>query len=329
MTRTTSASQRTIISSNPSRPPPPPTASGTSTTSPTKLIIFLCDTPIQTVKSQFGTYHDIFSTLFKRSLDQEAEARSERLGLEIESYDVVKGEYPTDEALKAADGVLLTGSGESSSASVTWMYPCSRNQIVTIIVYLTANIAASAYAPLPWIKSLTSYISQLPEAHPHLKVIGICFGHQIVANAFNSDASSSSKPAPSTETQATSSGSENGQVDEGRNLVEKSPYGWEIGVYDVELTECGKRVFGRDRQFIVSPLAISCQSLQEFFTSSNPSRKSTKCTRITYPVLRRLPSIRWAHRLGVRCKVSSASRLRTRRKSRSSPSKVTRNSHLL
>ncbi|KAL7342194.1 class I glutamine amidotransferase-like protein [Rhodotorula toruloides] len=134
-----------------------------------RLLILLADTPLPARRS--GDYHQIFARLLRSSIE-----------LEVQSYDVVRGEFPSEEEVRSADGVLITGS------------------------------AASAYEPLPWITHLVSFTSSLPTLNPSLKLIGICFGHQIIARAFGSS-------------------------------VERNEKGWEIGTRRIGLTERGREVF--------------------------------------------------------------------------------------
>lgn len=54
-----------------------------------------------------GDYHDIFSGLFARAI----ESHDDKIALDVQSFDTVKGEFPRDELVQAADGVLITGSG--------------------------------------------------------------------------------------------------------------------------------------------------------------------------------------------------------------------------
>jgi GMP synthase-like glutamine amidotransferase len=65
---------------------------------------------------------------------------------------------------------------------------------------------------LPWIQTLTQYIRDLASSHSRVKIVGICFGHQIVAQALG------------------------GQVVPNNGL-------WEIGVSQVKLTTAGVDVF--------------------------------------------------------------------------------------
>lgn len=77
--------------------------------------------------------------------------------------------------------------------------------------------AASAYEDKPWINRLVEYTASLPSINPKLKLVGICYGHQIIARAFG-------------------------------GVVEKNAKGWELGVRNVQLTELGRTLLlGSDR----------------------------------------------------------------------------------
>jgi len=69
--------------------------------------------------------------------------------LELISYEVVNGEYPQD--LDEVDGYLITGS------------------------------KLSVYDDVPWIHALKAFVKKLHDAKK--KTVGICFGHQLVAEA--------------------------------------------------------------------------------------------------------------------------------------------------
>ena len=68
-------------------------------------------------------------------------------GLIFKAYDVTAGEWPSPDDF---DALLITGS------------------------------AAGAYDPLPWIEPLKAFL----RAHRDVPMVGICFGHQIMAEAF-------------------------------------------------------------------------------------------------------------------------------------------------
>jgi GMP synthase-like glutamine amidotransferase len=90
-------------------------------------------------------------------------------GFETKGYDVRRGEYPA--ALEDHPAYLITGS------------------------------PAGVYDPLPWIAPLEDF---LRSARGKAKLVGICFGHQVMAEAFG-----------------------------GR--VEKSERGWSVGLQEYEI----------------------------------------------------------------------------------------------
>ena len=77
----------------------------------------------------------------------------------FQTYQAIHGEYPQD--VDECDAFLITGS------------------------------KASAYDPEAWIKQLEDYIKKL--ADQQKKLIGICFGHQLIAQALGGKVEKSSK----------------------------------------------------------------------------------------------------------------------------------------
>ncbi|KAH7905958.1 class I glutamine amidotransferase-like protein [Hygrophoropsis aurantiaca] len=68
-----------------------------------------------------------------------------------------------------------------------------------------------------WIPKLADFLHDTATNHPKVKIIGICFGHQIICNSILKDS------------------------------VQANPKGWEIGPCEVDLTETGKVLFpGKD-----------------------------------------------------------------------------------
>ena len=113
------------------------------------------------------------------------------------------------------DAIILTGSCTSDSGP-----------LVTIFRHTQLPpIAASAYSPLPWIERLKNYVRDVVTSHPRVKLIGVCFGHQIIASAM------------------------------GGTCIPNDG-GWEIGVTKVLLTPTGKDIFGVEN--LVSHTAIAC-----------------------------------------------------------------------
>lgn len=79
-----------------------------------------------------------------------------------------------------------------------------------------------AFADAPWIIKLTSFIEKVIK-HTEKRIVGVCFGHQIVGRAMGA-------------------------------RLGRSPEGWEVSVLPFELTDVGREVFGQNQ------LVSSCQS---------------------------------------------------------------------
>ncbi|KAJ3558428.1 hypothetical protein NM688_g930 [Phlebia brevispora] len=143
-----------------------------------RLALLLCDTPIPAVQATDGDYSAIFHELLQKSLPNPSAP------FVLDSFDVKnKMEYPDD--VDKYDGILMTGS------------------------------AASAYENLEWINKLVAFTASVAETKPNVKLIGICFGHQIISRALGKDC-----------------------VPNGGT--------WEVGPTKLDLTETGKQVFGVD-----------------------------------------------------------------------------------
>ncbi|KAL5338618.1 class I glutamine amidotransferase-like protein [Aspergillus crustosus] len=144
---------------------------------PLRIAILECDTPVDPINAKYGGYGGVFTALLKQSA---RELSDSALDLELSVFDVVdKQQYPD---LERVDAVLLSGSKHNS------------------------------FENHPWILKLVEF-TQTALAHPRVKLLGICFGHQIIGRALG--------------------------VEVGRNSA-----GWEISVCDVDLTEKGREVFG-------------------------------------------------------------------------------------
>jgi GMP synthase-like glutamine amidotransferase len=70
----------------------------------------------------------------------------------------------------------------------------------------------SAYEDKSWIHILTAYVKRIYEEFPSKKIIGICFGHQIVAQALG-------------------------------GKVELNQRGWELAVRRIIMSESAKGIF--------------------------------------------------------------------------------------
>ncbi|MCJ1433378.1 hypothetical protein MMC27_002738 [Xylographa pallens] len=147
---------------------------------PLRIAILECDTPLTNTRTKYGGYGGVFTALLNAGAQSINLDTSE---LHISTWDVVdKQEYP---ALADVDAVLITGSKHNS------------------------------FDDIPWINRLVEYTQQVL-AQERVRIIGVCFGHQIVGRAMGVK-------------------------------VGRSDRGWEASVCEVELTARGRKIFGKDK----------------------------------------------------------------------------------
>ena len=91
----------------------------------------------------------------------------------------------------------------------------------------------------PWILKLVDFTKKVLQQN-RVRIIGVCFGHQIVGRAAGVE-------------------------------IGRSEGGWEVSVYPVELTEKGKELFQQDTLVSVGSRTVQCQTDQG-------CRASTRCT---------------------------------------------------
>ena len=73
-----------------------------------RFALLLCDTPIPAVRSIWHIF-DIFRAMLQRSLERTRSGSN--LEWELDGYDVVGQEYPSDDLLAQYDAILISGSG--------------------------------------------------------------------------------------------------------------------------------------------------------------------------------------------------------------------------
>ncbi|POS87079.1 hypothetical protein EPUL_002920 [Erysiphe pulchra] len=146
-----------------------------------RIAIIECDVLAPRAHSKYGGYHN----LYRKLLSKAAANMRPSPNLLVSSYNVhLLGNLPV---LDEFDAILLTGS------------------------------RYNAFDDEPWIQQLVSYVQSILSER-RVRVLGVCFGHQIVARAL-----------------------------EGQNSVGRSRNGWELAVTNVELTERGRKVFRTSR----------------------------------------------------------------------------------
>ena len=129
-----------------------------------------------TIKPEFATKYGQYPAMFSRILLQADPS------IQIKDYEIQRGEYPKD--INECDAYLITGS------------------------------KVSAYDDLPWVQELKKFIISLDQRKK--KLVGICFGHQLIAQALG-------------------------------GLVTKSKRGWHVGIDSVQLNNDASK-FGKASQ---------------------------------------------------------------------------------
>ena len=146
-----------------------------------RIALLVCDAPPRQIYHRFGHYAVWFTQLFTASLGRVAP----HTHLALTAFNVKANEYPL--SYTEFDGIVITGS------------------------------AANAYDDDPWIVNLVDYIKTFHTQAPDTcRMIGVCFGHQVIARAFGTK-------------------------------VEKNVKGWEAGWTEIEVTEACRNVFETDK----------------------------------------------------------------------------------
>jgi GMP synthase-like glutamine amidotransferase len=138
------------------------------------IAMFNADVPVPNVFPVWSTYGNMFHDLLV--------AAASRIAPDVEihstDYNIQQLEYP--ESLTGIDVILITGS------------------------------ASSTYDEKTWIRRLSQLILHIYTRHPHIKMFGSCFGHQLICQTL---------------------------LQEYGVRVEKDPNGWELGVRESKLNE--------------------------------------------------------------------------------------------
>ncbi|KAK3323800.1 class I glutamine amidotransferase-like protein [Cercophora scortea] len=152
---------------------------------PLRLAILEADTPFAAVDAIYHGYHGVFKHLFTRAA---APTPLSSL-LTLSQHDIVNDYLTAYPSLETVDAVLITGSKHN------------------------------AYDNDLWITTLVEYTRQALATNGRVRVIGVCFGHQIVGRAMDMP-------------------------------VARAESGWEVSVTEIRTTEKGRELFGTDTQKI-------------------------------------------------------------------------------
>lgn len=148
---------------------------------PLRIAILEADHPLDGTAAKYGTYGGVFTQLFTdaaRSLFWDPAS-----ALNISKFDVERHQH-FPESLDCLDAILISGS------------------------------RANAFDDTPWIVQLTDYVRNVLTTQSRVKVVGVCFGHQIIARAL------------------------------GVRVV-RSTTGWEASVCSLLLNSLGANIFGK------------------------------------------------------------------------------------
>jgi GMP synthase-like glutamine amidotransferase len=195
---------------------------------PIRVAMLECDTPLPKTNARYHGYGGVFEALLKAGA-QDLGRPDPYSGLQISQYQVELHPevYPDPQDI---DAILITGS------SMVLSIPSH------LLSLSTAHPEHNSFDDSSWIKTLVSYVAEVL-AQGRVRVIGVCFGHQIVGRAMG--------------------------VKVGRN-----PDGWESAVHDMQLTAKGKEIFQKDSLVRFVFLHIL------FLASNQKHRVYNSCTEI-------------------------------------------------
>ncbi|KAH7922390.1 class I glutamine amidotransferase-like protein [Leucogyrophana mollusca] len=158
-----------------------------------KVALLICDPTKEEFIDSYGTITSLFTNLYTRFL--------------------ISITNPTADAstlIKAFLPEVIQSFRVDAFSAIERQYPTDVDQYDSIIV---SGSAHSVNDHDGWITQLAEFLNTTATEHPKVKLIGICFGHQIISHAVFG------------------------------NPVRGNHKGWEIGPYKVTLNDTGKKLF--------------------------------------------------------------------------------------
>ncbi|KAK3318172.1 class I glutamine amidotransferase-like protein [Apodospora peruviana] len=157
-----------------------PTPTGSSN-KPIRLAILETDVPLPSVDAKYHGYHGVFKSMFERALSPTPLDSV----LSLTQHNVLNGDTTSYPPLDSIDAILITGSRHN------------------------------AFGDDDWITTLVEYTRKCLSCSPPVRVVGVCFGHQIVGRALGA-------------------------------LVDRSDKGWEVSVTEMRTSQKGVEIFGKE-----------------------------------------------------------------------------------
>ncbi|KAL2121073.1 hypothetical protein VTJ04DRAFT_5100 [Mycothermus thermophilus] len=154
---------------------------------PLRLAILEADIPVPQTHQKYHGYLGVFAHLLQQALppSQPLSSILTLTGHDVVTAGAARPDSPPYPLLDSIDAILISGSKHN------------------------------AFDNEPWIVNLVSFVQKALEKG--IKVVGICFGHQILARALSTP-------------------------------VGRADAGWEVSVTPTQLTPAGQKIFGTDRQ---------------------------------------------------------------------------------
>ncbi|KAJ3265534.1 phosphatidylinositol-3,5-bisphosphate 5-phosphatase [Chytriomyces hyalinus] len=174
-----------------------------------RVTVIVCDTPAPQILSTEGNYANMFERLMRRAaaLSSGSQPASEVLTPKLSSLTVFI--LLNSSALHM--GWLQNVSLEFSAVDVAGgeALPTSEEQLDAIDAIIITGSKHGVNDALEWIEPLQQFV-RMAAATNRIKVVGVCFGHQIIAAAFG-------------------------------GKVSLNEHGWEVGYTEMQVTPEGKQ----------------------------------------------------------------------------------------
>ncbi|KAL9125137.1 MAG: hypothetical protein Q9217_005613 [Psora testacea] len=169
-------------------------------TAPLRIAILEADTPLPSTRAKYGSYGGVFTSLLHKGADLLSIPRD---GLEITGWDVVN----------VKQGREVVQEEECCGGMYNWKSRRGYPELGGVDGVLITGSRFNAFDDDAWIIRLVEFTKTII-AHPRVRIIGVCFGHQIVGRAL------------------------------GAKVARNDRAGWEASVCQVQQTEKGRELFG-------------------------------------------------------------------------------------